>query len=115
MKFLAAFFLTALLAFIAGLYAPWWIIAPIAFLVALLVPQRAWMAGLAAFLAVLILWCLIAWWIDAANESLLSAKVGELIGLGANPVLLILLTGFVGGLVAGFAALAGHYLRSARK
>ena len=112
MKFLAALILTALLSFIAGLYLPWWGIAIAAFVVALIVYQNAGMAFLAAFAGLLLLWSGLAFWIDSGNESILSARIGELLGIGNNAFLLILITGAVGGLVAGFAAMSGSFLRS---
>ena len=111
MKFMASFVLTILLAFIAGLYLPWWGIAVAAFIAAIVVYQKAGMAFLTGFLGLFFLWSLIAWLIDSANDSILSAKIGELLGVGHNPFLLVLITGFVGGLVAGFAAMTGSYLR----
>src|SRR5687767_13687045 len=112
MKFLAALILTALLSFIAGLYLPWWGIAITAFIVALIVYQKAGIAFLAAFLGLLLLWSSLAFWIDSGNESILSARIGQLLGIGNNSFLLILITGAVGGLVAGFAAMSGSFLRS---
>jgi hypothetical protein len=112
MKFLAAFLLTALVAFIAGLQLPWWSIAIVSFLVALLIRQRAGRAFLAGFLGVFVLWCILSWWIDTKNESILSSRIGLLLGVGQHPFLLILITGVVGGLVAGLAALSGSFLRS---
>jgi len=112
MKFLAALILTALLSFIAGLYLPWWGIAIAAFVVALIVYQNAGMAFLAAFTGLLLLWSGLACWIDRGNESILSARIGELLGIGNNAFLLILITGAVGGLVAGFSAMSGSFLRS---
>lgn len=115
MKFLAALILTALLSFIAGLYLPWWGIAIAAFIVALLVYQKASGAFLSSFLGLLLLWCGLAFWIDSGNESILSARIAELLGIGNNPFLLILITGAVGGLVAGLAAMSGSYLRGSKK
>ncbi|MET0637626.1 MAG: hypothetical protein ABWZ25_16475 [Chitinophagaceae bacterium] len=115
MKFLAAFILTGLLCFIGGLYAPWWVIAPIAFVVALLIPQRPWNSWATGFLAVFVTWGFIAFWIDSHNQSLLAGKIGELLGVGNKPFLLVLITGLIGGLVAGFAALTGLFLRASRK
>jgi hypothetical protein len=112
MKFLAALILTVLLSFIAGLYLPWWGIAIAAFVVALIVYQNAGMAFLAAFAGLLLLWSGLAFWIDSGNESILSARIGELLGIGNNAFLLILITGAIGGLVAGFAAMSGSFLRS---
>ena len=114
MKFLAALILTALLSFIAGLYLPWWGIAIAAFIVALLVHQKAVKAFASAFSALLLVWGGFAFWIDRENESILSARIGELLGIGNNAFLLILITGVVGGLVAGFAAMSGSFLRSSK-
>ncbi len=112
MKFLAALVLTVLLSFIAGLYLPWWSIVIAAFIVALIVRQKAGIAFLSAFCGLLLLWSGLSLWIDAKNESIFSAKIGVLLGIGNNSFLLILITGIVGGLVAGFAAMSGSFLRS---
>src|SRR3990170_1589842 len=87
MKFLAALILTALFSFIAGLYLPWWGIAIAAFIVALIVYQKAGIAFLAAFSGLLLLWSSLALWIDSSNESILSARIGELLGIGNNSFL----------------------------
>ena len=50
MRLLLAVLLTALLSFIAGLFLPWWSIAPIAFLVALLLGLGVGRSFLAGFL-----------------------------------------------------------------
>ncbi len=114
MKFIAALILTILLSFIAGLYLPWWTIAIVAFVVALMIYQKAGMAFLASFLGLFILWCGLAFWIDSGNESILSARIGQLLGIGNNSFLLIIITGTIGGLVAGFAAMSGSFLRSSK-
>ena len=104
--------LTAILAFVAGLYLPWWCLVFAAFFVALLIHQRSWRAFLSAFLGVFILWTLLAWWIDMKNDSILSRKVAQLFSLGGSSILLILISAVIGALVAGFAAMSGSYLRS---
>jgi LPS O-antigen subunit length determinant protein (WzzB/FepE family) len=38
--------------------------------------------------------------------------MAQVLPLGGNTVVLIIVTGIVGGLVAGFAALAGSFLRA---
>lgn len=111
MRFLLACLLTASLSFIAGMYLPWWSIAIVALLVALLVKQKIGWAWLAAFTGVFLLWGTLAFIIDLHNQQLLSNKIAQLFSLGANGILLVVLTGFVGGLVAGFAAMAGSSLR----
>ena len=116
MKFLVALLLTALLSFLAGVYLEWWwFFAVIAFIVALLVHQKSGKAFLAGFLGLFILWAGLAFWIDLKNESILSSKIAQLLPLEGSSILLILVTGIIGGLLAGFAAMSGSYLRSSNQ
>jgi hypothetical protein len=111
MKFLLTTLLIFLLSFIAGLYLPWWSIAIVAFVAALLMQPKIGFGFLAGFIGIFLLWASIALWIDVNNESILSRKVALLFPLGGSSVLLILVTAFVGGLVGGFAAMAGSSIR----
>src|SRR5687767_1296178 len=113
MKFFVAIILTSLLSFVAGIYIKWWwFFAVIAFLVALLVNQRAGKSFLSGFLGLFLLWAGLAWWIDIKNESVLSVKIAELLPLGGSAFALILITGLLGGLIAGFAAMSAGFLRT---
>lgn len=114
MKFLVAVLLTALIAFIGSLYFPWWSIAIASLLVAALVHQKAGKAFIAGFLGVFILWGGLAWWINMKNEGILAAKIASVLPLGGSTIILILVTGFIGGLVAGFAAMSASYLRTVK-
>ena len=115
MKFLVAIILTALLAFISGLFLPWWGMAITSLLVAVLVHLKAGKAFLAGLLGVFLLWAGLAWWIDMKNNGVLSTKIASVLPLGGNAGLLILVTGFIGGLVAGMAAMSGSFLRASNK
>lgn len=115
MRLLVSILLIAVLSFIAGLYGPWWTIAIIAFLVALLIPQSVGRSFLAGFLAILLLWVVLAFIKDLSNDSYLSARVAQLFKLGAASILLIFITGLIGGLVSGFAAMSGAALRPAKR
>jgi len=114
MKLVVAILLTALLAFVGGLWFGWWIIAVAAFLIALLVHQRAGKAFLSGALGVFILWGGLAWWIDMRNHGILSKKIAEILPLGGHSGLLIIVTALVGALVAGFGAMSGSFLRSSK-
>ena len=115
MKFLIATILTALLSFIAGIYIPlWWFFAVVALLVALLIHQKAGNAFFAGFLGLFILWFILAFWTDYENHGVLSVKIASLLPLGGSKWILMIFTAVIGGLVAGFAALSGSYLRSRR-
>ena len=115
MKFLVATVLTALLAFISGLFLPWWGIAITSLLVAVLVHQKTGKAFLSGLLGVFILWGGLAWWIDMKNNGVLSKKIASVLPLGGSSLVLILVTGLIGGLVAGMAAMSGSFLRSSDK
>jgi hypothetical protein len=112
MKLLVATTLTALLSFVGGLYLPWWSIVLAAFFVALIIPQFPWKGFVSGFLGVFILWAVIAWWIDIKNQGILSSKIAELFHLGNSHIVMIFVSALIGGLIGGFAALSGSYLRS---
>jgi hypothetical protein len=110
MKFFITTLLIALLSFLSGLYLPWWFFALAACLISALIPQRPFLAFLSGFLALFLLWGGLAWGIDTANNSILSGKIAQILPLGGSSFLLILVTGFIGALVGGGAALAGSFL-----
>jgi hypothetical protein len=111
MKFIVTVLLTALLAFVGGIWFPWWTIAIAAFIIAIVIAPRPGRAFLAGFLGIFLLWALIALIIDIKNQSLLSVKIASVLPLGGNTFLLILVTALIGGLVGGFGAMTGSYLR----
>lgn len=113
MRFLLATLLTAALSFIAGLYLPWWSIAVVAFLVALLIKQRIGWAYLSAFTAICFLWGGLALLFHLPNNGVLTGKVARIFPLNGNSFYLIALTAFIGALVAGFAAMSGSSFRPA--
>lgn len=111
MKFISAILLTALLSFAACLYLPWWSIAVAAFIVAALIPQHPGKAFIAAFMALLLLWGGLSFWISSNNEHILAHKVSVLILKMDNPYALVGITALIGALVAGIAALSGSFIR----
>ena len=117
MKFLSALLLTALLAFATGLYGalPWWSFAITSFIVAIAIHQKAGKAFLAGFAGLFLLWSILAFLIDNANDHILATKVATILPLGGSYWVLILLTGIIGGLVSGLIALAGSYMRQTPK
>jgi hypothetical protein len=115
MKFITATILYALLAFAAGLFFPWWIIAVTSFIVGLLVHQRALIAYASAFTGLSLLWTGMALWIDFQNNHVLAAKIANVLPLGGSSAYLIGLTALVGGLVSAFAAMSASYLRPVKQ
>lgn len=116
MKTIVAIVLTALLAFVVGLFTqfPWWLFVVPSFIVALAIQQTPGKSFLSGFLGLFLLWVALAVLKDTANEHLLSTKVAQILPLAGSYIMLILVTGLVGGLVSGFAALTASYLRKAK-
>ncbi len=59
------------------------------------------------FLAIALFWMVYAFWLSSSNDFILGKKIAILFPLQGNPYLLILVTGIVGGLAAGIAAIFG--------
>lgn len=110
MKFVVSIILIAILSYALCLFLPWWSIAIAAFVVALFVKQRPFPSFLSGFVALFLLWGAMSWIINQANDSILSDRVSLLVLKSESPLMLILLTAFVGAVVAGFAAISGSYL-----
>jgi hypothetical protein len=107
MKFFISIIVIALVSFVASLFMPWWVIAIAAFLVSFFIPQTNSKAFLAGFIALFLLWAGISFYLSNANSHLLAHKMSVLFLKMDNPIVLIIVTGIVGGLVAGFASLSG--------
>jgi hypothetical protein len=111
MKFTVNTLLIALLSLAAGLYLPWWSIAPVAFVIILAIPLKPGAAFAAGFTALFLSWGMLSWYISNANMHLLAQKIGQLFIKTPNPWALIAVTALIGGLVAGFAAMSAAFLR----
>jgi hypothetical protein len=114
MRFATAILLMLVLNYVSGLVFPWWIIALVGLLVGYLInltPAKTFLAG---FLACFILWAGIALYTDIANEHILAGRVGALFTL-KQPILMVLITGLIGGLITGMASLTGALLRKSLK
>lgn len=107
--------LIMLFSFLSCLYFPWWSIAVVAFLVALIIPQRPWASFLTAFFALFILWGFLSLIISINNGNILADRVSLLIFKTQSTFLLILVTAFIGALVAGLGGLTASFLRTDKK
>ncbi|KIC95030.1 hypothetical protein [Flavihumibacter solisilvae] len=111
MKLFISIVLTAFLGFALCLFLPWWAIAIAAFTVAVAIVQAPWKSFVTGFVALFLLWAVMAWWISFTNNNLLADKVSVMILKQQSAFMLVLVTGLIGGLVAGFAALTGSLVR----
>lgn len=111
MKFLLQLVAISILAFVLELMLPWWSIALAGFVGGMAFNSRA--NFLAGFLGIGILWLVYALLMDATSAAPLADRISKVLLI--NKALLILVTTLIGGLVGGFAAMAGSALRGASK
>lgn len=90
---------------------PWWAMAPVGAVAALLFPQPPARSFATGFAAGSLLWYISAFILNAQNAGMLSAKVGQLF-LGIKGIHLLFITGGLGGVLTGLGALTGALLRS---
>lgn len=115
MKGFILFLVIGALSYVAGWWYPWWSIAVVAFVVALVVPQRPVAAFFTAFISIFIFWFSLAFFQDLSNDHILSSRISELFLHIQSPLGIAAVSGLVGGLVAGMAALSGAFLRYRKK
>ncbi len=102
--------LTIILGYFAQLYYPFWAMAAVAALVALLFKYNNSLTSFAAgFIAAFLLWSAYAYTLDMENLGVLSSKLGELFKISGD--YLSYATGVIGGLLGGFGALTGSLAR----
>ena len=109
-RFLLSVILIAVLSAVAEQWLPWWTIAVVCFIVALVANQRPGKAFLMGFMGIAIFWLVDCTMHDIANEHILATRMAALFKL-SNYALFIVVTVFVGGLVGGLSAWAGALLR----
>ena len=112
MKFFVSLILIALLSFAACLYLPWWIIGLTSFIVVVIIGLRPGIAFLCGFLSLFLLWGGLSFWISNNNSHALAHKMSVLILNTDTPLLLILVTALLGGVVGGLGSLSGSLLRA---
>ena len=109
MKGIVSILLIAIAAAICLFFAPWWVASVFALAVAFGFRLKPGMGFLAGLLGIGLVWAGYAGWIDQANQSILSMRIGELF-MGISPPAVILVTAIIGGLSGGLAGVTGAFL-----
>ena len=91
---------------------PWWAIAIIAFLAAVLTGKKAGHAFGVGFGGVFLAWLVAALFKSIPNNNILATRVANMLHL-PHWTLILLITALIGGLVGGMAALSGFYIKKA--
>lgn len=106
MKYWIHVIIILLLGSLLGQYLPWWTIAIVAALSSLFLKHKFEMAAMFGFLAGVLLWGGLAFYLDVENQHLLSSRMGELFG-GFSSTILVFLTGFLGGILIALGSMVG--------
>lgn len=111
MKYWIHAIIIIIVSFLLSYFLPWWNIALVAVVSSFMLRLKQWTALLFGLLAGFILWAMVSFYIDIENQSILSSRIGNLLG-GLGPIALIAVTGLLGGLIAALGSLAGASIRS---
>ncbi len=110
MKLLFSALLIAILAGVAEWFAPWWSLAIVSALLAVVLKLRPGKAFLAGLLGIALLWIAFLLWRDIPNEHILSERLAKLFSLPGY-ALFLTVTVVLGGIIGGLSAWAGAQLR----
>lgn len=111
MKVLLQILIVAVLALLMEMWLPWWSVAIAGGLGGLLLGGSGMRGFAAGFLGVGILWAVAALRLSAGTESGLAERLGAMLPGQPGGVALAVVSGVIGGLVAGFAGASGARLR----
>ena len=113
MKFIAQVVIIVLVSWLLQSFLPWWTMAIGAFLIGFFFRQSGFVSFLAGLLGVGLLWYVVAYMNSSAGGDL-AIKVAAMLPTKTVGVLLIV-TAFIGGLVGGFASMAGGLITYHKK
>jgi nitrate/nitrite transporter NarK len=106
------FFIILIASFLLQLIAPWWVIVIISFVVCGLLGKTAKIALWSPFLAILLLWIGMALFKSIPNEHVLATRIGEML-MVKSWILILVLSGIMGGFVAAISGFCGYHFRKA--
>jgi hypothetical protein len=106
------FILTIILAYVLALYLPWWSVMLAALISGFLIPLKKGAVFFTPFIAIVLLWIIQSYMLSSANDFILAKKIATLLKLNGNSILLLVVTGIVGGLSAGVSGIFGKQCRS---
>ncbi|MDR0794284.1 MAG: hypothetical protein LBE82_13330 [Chitinophagaceae bacterium] len=114
MKWFISTVLIAGLSYLLGMQnaLPWYSFVFGAFIIAVIISLKKGAAFFSGFIGVGVLWFVLCFKIDSANQHILSTKVANILPLSGSHTMLIILTAFIGGLLGGMSALTGSLLRN---
>jgi hypothetical protein len=104
------FLIILILSFASGYFLPWWVVAIAAFLAAFFIGKTSGQSFWSGFLAVFIVWTVLALFKSIPNDHILAKRVATMFHLHYW-IFILFVSAFIGGLVGGMAALSGVLLK----
>ncbi len=105
------FLIILVLSFAGSFFLPWWMVAVIAFIVALIYGGKPGKSFLSGFSAIFVAWTILALMKSIPNDNILAGRVVQLFPLPNNWIWVLVVTAVIGGVVGGMSALSGSLLR----
>lgn len=109
-----AFLAILFFSWLCTLFLPWWGIVIPCLIFGAWLTEAGGRAFLTGFVAAGLAWFLQALYINIANESILSTRIAEMMGVGSHWVIL-LATFFIAALIGGAATLTGYFIKTVLK
>lgn len=111
MIFILRLLLIGILSYLSIHYLPWWSVLVVAGVVSFAIGGKGSHAFFSSLLAVGVLWMVMNYMLYVQDGGFLADKVSQMMQVN-NAYLLIVLSGLITGLCAGFGGLSGQALRS---
>ncbi|WP_350285820.1 hypothetical protein [uncultured Croceitalea sp.] len=109
-KKMTNFIATIVLAALFSFFLPWWSVMTAALVTSLFIPLKRTAVFFVPFFSILLFWAVYCFMLSSANDFTLAKKISQLLQIGGNPYVLILVTGVIGGLAAGITAIFGKQI-----
>ncbi len=113
MNIFARILVVAMLTAIAQTYLPWWSSVCVALVVEALLGKDDRTSFYTGFYGVSIPWMIFATYIDMKSESILTVRILDLFSLPQFSIVMIVLTGLIGGLAGGVGSMTGGWIKAA--
>ena len=106
-----SFTLSLLLAIILSQFLPWWSVMLATFISGFSISLKKTSIFFIPFSSIAVFWMGYAWYLGSSNDFILAKKIAILLPLNGNSIILILITGIVGGISAGISGFFGTECR----
>jgi uncharacterized membrane protein len=100
------------LTFLMGYFFEWWTVAIAAFIGGAIFGKSSGETFARGMVAVIILWLLMVCYHHFSTQGILSNKIAQILPVGGNVGILIVITVLIGGIVGGWGAMSGFLVRN---